>query len=90
MSEMTIAFSVEKRRPGCVLLQAAMGGHLPPGRFLSLFPTETWLLAPTDDMRTYRVTEGQLEQLSAMALDAVREPPKKRQRRRKAKRVRKA
>ena len=37
-----------------------------------LFPAETWLMAPGEDMQVYPVTEGQLAQLSAMAAEAVR------------------
>lgn len=68
---MRIAFSVEKRRPGCVLLQAAMGGSVPSDQFHRLFPNETWLVSPTDDMQVYVVTEEQLEKLSAMAKGSV-------------------
>lgn len=68
---MIVVFSVEKRRPGCVLLQAVMGGTVPSMQFQTLFPNETWLLSPTDDMKAYSVTENQLEQLSAMALAEV-------------------
>lgn len=64
---MRIVFSPSKRRPGCVLLQAAMDGDVPRERFHALFPAETWLVSPTDDMGAYLVTDDQLEQLSKMA-----------------------
>jgi len=64
-----IVFSVKERRPGCVLLQAAMGGTVP--KFGQLFPHETWLTAPTDDMASYEVTDDQLQQLSMMARKSV-------------------
>ena len=67
-----IVFSPSSRRPGCVLLQAAFGGTLPNDRFLDLFPPETWLVAPTDDMNAYPATDAQLEQLSWMAAKAIR------------------
>jgi hypothetical protein len=35
---MKIVFSPSKRRPGCVLLQAAMGGDVPSDQFQMLFP----------------------------------------------------
>jgi hypothetical protein len=66
----TIAFSVSKRRPGCILLQVAFGADLSP-RFHTMFPSETWLVAPTDDMALYPVTEEQLVKLSDMAKQAV-------------------
>jgi len=63
-----IAFSVERRRPGCVNVQAAMGGDVPG--FAALFPAETWLVT-TDGMRLYEVTPEQLTHLVAMAERAV-------------------
>lgn len=71
---MRIAFSVSLRRPGCVLVQAAFGGSVPGDVFQRLFPHETWLVSPTDDMRVYPVTEEQLAQLSRMASAAVAPP----------------
>lgn len=68
---MRIVFSPQARRPGCAILQGALGGTVPAERFHILFPAETWLLAPTDDMAAYPVTEEQLEQLSAMARKAA-------------------
>lgn len=73
-AKMSIVFSVEKRRPGCVLLQAVMGGTVSSMQFQMLFPNETWLLSPTNDMKAYSVTEDQLKQLSAMAHEAVERP----------------
>lgn len=55
-----LVYDVKLRRPGCVLLQAAMNGTVPSGLFQELFPSESWLLAPTDDMQTYNTTEEQL------------------------------
>jgi hypothetical protein len=37
-----IAYDVETKRPGCVLLQAALGGTVPQSRFIELFPAECW------------------------------------------------
>ena len=68
-----IVFSPSLRRPGCVLLQVAMGGDVDSSTFHLLFPAETWLLAPTDDMAAYPVDELRtLERLSEVALEAVR------------------
>ena len=59
---MKIAFDVELMRPGCVILQAALGGD----RFLAhRFPTESWLLAPTPNLKVYEVTEEQVPLLIA-------------------------
>ena len=64
-----IVFSPSRRRPGCVLLQAAMGGDVDSATFHKLFPAETWLVAPTDDMGAYPVDEVHtLETLSRIAL----------------------
>jgi hypothetical protein len=43
--EIYIAYDCDLRRPGCVLLQAAMGGNAAVTG--QLFDSETWLLAPT-------------------------------------------
>jgi len=65
MSKMALVFSMKERRPGCVLLQGAMGGTVPGELFQRLFPVETWLLAPTDDMTPYMVDEDLLKRISA-------------------------
>ena len=72
--KMTIVFSVEQRRPGCVNLQAVMGGTVP--NFLQLFDNDTWLLTPTG-LKCYAVTEAQLRELAAMAKAAVKTTPTK-------------
>lgn len=59
MSETTrILFDAPLMRPACVLLQAAYGCPL---LIAERFPAESWLVAPTDDMKVYAVTEGQLQ-----------------------------
>jgi len=69
---MRIVFSPSRRRPGCVLLQAAMGGTVPSEEFHSLFPAETWLVAPTDDMAAYPIDDVHtLERLSKIAAEAT-------------------
>lgn len=50
-------------RPGCVLLQATFGCE---GRMADHFDTKHWLLAPTDNLKVYDVTEDQLKQLVKM------------------------
>jgi hypothetical protein len=51
-----------------------MGGTVPDRKFWDLFPAETWLVAPTDDMAAYPVEdEEMLEALSRMALSAAAE-----------------
>lgn len=68
IEKMRIVFSPSKRRPGCVLLQSAMGGDVPSEEFQQLFPAETWLIHPTDDMGAYPVDgEHTLERLSEAA-----------------------
>lgn len=61
-----IAFDVERRRPGCVLLQAAMGGTVPGSMFYDLFPAETWLVG-VGTLKCYVVTPEQLAQLAEIA-----------------------
>jgi hypothetical protein len=67
-----IVFSPSKRRPGCVILQAAFGGDVDPNIFSMLFPAETWLTSTTDDMRAYPIDdEHNLKDLSQIALYAA-------------------
>jgi hypothetical protein len=69
---MRIVFSPSKRRPGCVLLQAALGGDVPHEQFYKFFPAGTWLTGKTDDMAAYPLDEiHTLEKLSAIAREAV-------------------
>lgn len=63
---MVIAYNIKRMRPGCVLLQASMGGTVPSNTFEMLFPVETWQLAPDDDLKLYEVSEQQLDILSTM------------------------
>jgi hypothetical protein len=62
MAEKTrrIAFDIEEMRPGCVLLQAILGGHT---QIAHEFETRDWLLEPTPGLRVYEVTKEQLAQL---------------------------
>jgi hypothetical protein len=71
---MRIAFDTRLRRPGCVLVQAALGASVPGTLFQRHFPHETWLVSPTEDMRVYPVTEEQLVLLSRMAAASVAPP----------------
>ncbi len=57
---MKIAFDIRLMRPGCVLLQAALGGDCDTAH---AFKTKDWLLAPTPDMRLYAVTKAELQAL---------------------------
>lgn len=61
---MRIVYDCKLRRPGCVLLQAAMGGD---PELANRFPAESWLIAPTDAMGCYDVTEEQLDVLLDIA-----------------------
>lgn len=63
---MIIAYDLKKMRPGCVLIQAQMGGTVPNNEFEMFFPVETWALVLTDDMKLYEITEKQLDILSVM------------------------
>lgn len=57
---MRLAFDIKQMRPACVLLAAAMGADPAASK---RFDSETWLLAPTEDMKVYAVTEEQLAQI---------------------------
>lgn len=66
-----LAFNIEKRRPGCVLIQAAMGGDVPDALFYDLFPAETWEVGASG-MQVFESTEEQLRQASRIARETVR------------------
>ncbi len=57
---MKIAFDIDVMKPGCPLIQAAMGGS--PG-IANHFSAEDWQIAPTPGMAVYEVTPEQLIQL---------------------------
>jgi len=67
---MKIAYDCELKRPGCVILQAAMGGSSEAAK---MFPAESWLVAPTDGLSVYPVTRGQLKTLIEMTKAAMDE-----------------
>lgn len=52
-----LAYDLERKRPGCVLVAASMGADTSAAR---AFPAEMGLTAPTPDMRVYSVTDQQL------------------------------
>lgn len=52
-----IAFDIEQMKPGCVLLQAALGCQ---SSIAHRFPVESWLLAPTPGLKVYEITDEQL------------------------------
>lgn len=60
-----IQYDCERRKVGCVLLQA-LGGTVPKGLFFKYFSnTKSWLLHPTPDLKLYPIKESQLELLAA-------------------------
>jgi hypothetical protein len=64
-------FDAKLRRPGCVLLQAMVGGEF-GARFHRLFPAASWLTAPTPDMRVYLATDDELEKLGEIVRRALK------------------
>jgi hypothetical protein len=63
----TIAYDCTLRRPGCALLQAAYGATVSS---FDLSRMDRWLLAPTDDLELYVVTDEQLEHLILVTNDS--------------------
>lgn len=51
MSEHRFAYDTVLKRPGCALLQAAMGCDA--SKLYDFFLPEDWLLAPTPDLKVY-------------------------------------
>jgi hypothetical protein len=64
-----IAYDTELMRPGCPLLQAAMGGN--PEVVSFHFDPRTWLVEPTLKMKLYGIEEHQLAKLAEVSV-AVR------------------
>lgn len=62
-----IVYDAVLMRPGCVLLQA-FGGTLGSLEFGMLFPSETWLLAPTPNMKLYSATDDELKKISEITI----------------------
>ena len=56
--QLKIVFDTKLMRPGCVILQTVLGGS--PG-IANKFPTESWLVYPTEDLKTYIVFPAQLK-----------------------------
>lgn len=65
-----IAYSVKMMRPGCVLIQAAMGCDPAVVRD---FDSRHWIVGGEgcDDMAVYPVTDAQLERLVHMTRDRM-------------------
>jgi hypothetical protein len=62
---LTIAFDLEKMRPACILLQAAMGATCTLEILEFLFP-DNWLLTPTEGMRLYNTSIEELKKISKL------------------------
>lgn len=72
MTTYAIAYDVKLRQPGCVLLQAVLGGTVPSELFHQLFDNSTWLFGPTDDLKLYRATEADLRVIAAKTRERSR------------------
>lgn len=57
---MRIAYDATLRRPGCVLIAAALGAST---TIAKLFPSEVWLTSLTPGMKVYEITREQLVDL---------------------------
>jgi len=65
---MKILYDAKLKRPACVLLQAAaMSDYSIANRF----PSESWLVYPTPDMKIYEVTPEQLDYLVKIATPSI-------------------
>ena len=61
----TIAYDPQLKRPGCAIIQAALGSTLPRNQF-DKFDSHNWIASPTPGMALMRVTQEQLDQLIEM------------------------
>jgi len=66
-----LVYSLEDKRPGCVLLQAALGGTVPADLFYELFPSETWLVGSSGRMQRFTSTLEDLKKVSAITHKAM-------------------
>jgi hypothetical protein len=64
---LTIAFDLEKMRPGCILIQVTMGATCTAELLAVLGLTDIWLLAPTKNMRVYKTTFDELKRVAKLA-----------------------
>jgi len=60
-----IAYDCERRKVGCVLIQAVLGCTVPNELFYEHFGLNDWLTEMTPGMQVYAVTEAQLPILAA-------------------------
>lgn len=51
-----LMFDIKEMKPGCALLQAAVGS----AHIASAFDPAVWLVVPTPDMKVYEITKDQL------------------------------
>jgi hypothetical protein len=65
-----LVYDIERKRPGCALIQVALGGTVPSEVFHMLFPAETWLTSLTDGMKGYTSTRADLERVSEITAQA--------------------
>jgi hypothetical protein len=67
----TIAYDCVLKRPGCVLLQAVYGATI--DRFdMQKFPSESWLINPTPDLKVYPLTPEILQQLVRITIESMK------------------
>ncbi len=61
-----LAYDFTLGKPGCALIQAAMGSDYNQD-FLLDFPSDTWLTEPTPNMRLYELNEDQYTYLTLIS-----------------------
>lgn len=54
---MKIAYDIQSMRPGCVILQAALGCD---SSLVHFFPVETWIVDSAENLKVYEITKEQL------------------------------
>lgn len=62
MNDTVIAYDLKQRKIGCVLLQAVMGGDPVVAQKI---PNEDWIFTPSPNLKLYRITGVQAEELVA-------------------------
>lgn len=58
--EILLAYDMKLKRPGCVLLQATLGGS---SQAAQIFNHHDWLLSPTPDLKLYSLPVNRLKEV---------------------------
>lgn len=70
--KITLLIDPVEKKVGCVMLQAAYGSDYQSINFDILFPVETWLIHPTENLQLYSITLADVEKLSVYLKERIK------------------